>query len=86
MAKQRVNNTGDSDYASMKVLKPKAGQKFQTSREEIQTSNIYRSILREMLFEVKAVKGGKRLLPSGDSSDFEIYTCLQGQMERNVLF
>lgn len=37
--------------------------------------NIYKLVLREMLFEGKIVKGGKRLLLFGDSFDFEIYIC-----------
>lgn len=41
--------------------------------------------LREMFFETMNAGRGKKLLSSGDSSAFEIYTCPQGQMERNFL-
>lgn len=86
MTKEKANNTGNTDYATMKVLQTQKQATVPNSRDEMQMSNTYKSVLREMLFEGKTVKEGKRLQPSGDSSDLEIYTCLQGQMERNFLF
>lgn len=65
------------------ILKP--GNSYRLQGTEMQCQMTIKQYLREMFFETMNEGRGKKLLSSGDSSVFEIYTCLQGQMERNFL-